>query len=84
MTEQVTTLDPRYSDPAAAPTSWAVTCAGRASLASDPAVLDRLAAAWRSRWAEHAADRRQAASELGQGWPAEAHRGRCPRYRERP
>jgi hypothetical protein len=121
MTEPLTTLDPRYSDPAAAPTPWAVTCAalgdaqlawlvtlrpdgrphatpvvpvwvdnsmhfttgateqkgknlraddrvllqvggldwkggldiaveGRASLASDPAVLTRLAAAWRRRW----------------------------------
>ena len=121
MTEPVTTLDPRYSDPTAAPTPWSVTCAaleaaelawlvtlrpdgrphatpvvpvwvdnsvhfttgateqkgnnlrddnrvllqlggldwqggldiaveGRASLASDPAVLDRLAAAWRRRW----------------------------------
>src|SRR6202035_3302954 len=27
MTEPVTTLDPRYSNPAAAPTPWAVTCA---------------------------------------------------------
>jgi len=121
MTEPVTTLDPRYSDPAAVPTPWAVTCAaleaaelawlvtlrpdgrphttpvvpvwvddsmhfttgaaeqkgknlrdddrvllqvgrldwqggldvaveGRASLTSDPAVLTRLAAAWRRRW----------------------------------
>jgi len=122
MTEPLTTLDPRYSDPAAAPTPWAVTCAaleaaqlawlvtlrqdgrphatpvvpvwvddsmhfttgaseqkgkkpcawttgccfrwagwtgraasdvvveGRASLASDPEVLTRLAAAWRRRW----------------------------------
>ena len=121
MTEPLTTLDPRYSEPAAAPTPWAVTCAaleaaelawlvtlrpdgrphatpvvpvwvddsmhfttggaeqkaknlrdddrvllqvgsldwkggldvaveGRASLTSDSAVLDRLAAAWRRRW----------------------------------
>jgi hypothetical protein len=121
MTEPVTTLDPRYSDPVAVPTPWAVTCAaleaaelawlvtlhqdgrphatpvvpvwvddsmhfttgateqkaknlrddnrvvlqvggldwqggldiaveGRASLASDPSVLGRLAAAWRRRW----------------------------------
>lgn len=121
MNEPVTTLDPRYSDPAAAPTSWAATRAaleaaelawlvtlrrdgrphatpvvpvwvedefhfttgateqkaanlrahdqvllqvgrldwesgldivveGRASLASDPTVLARLAAAWRQRW----------------------------------
>jgi len=121
MTDPLTTLDPRYSDPAAAPTPWAVTCAaleaaqlawlvtlrpdgrphatpvvpvwvddsmhfttgaseqkgknlraddrvllqvggldwqggldvvveGRASLASDPEVLTRLAAAWRRRW----------------------------------
>jgi hypothetical protein len=121
MTEPLTTLDPRYSSPAAAPTPWAVTCAaleaaqlawlvtlrpdgrphttpvvpvwaenslhfttgateqkgknlleddrvllqvggldweggldiaveGRASLTSDPAVLARLAVAWRRRW----------------------------------
>jgi general stress protein 26 len=121
MTEPLTTLDPRYSDPAAAPTPWEVTRAaletaqlawlvtlrpdgrphatpvvpvwldnsmhfttsaaeqkgknlraddrvllqvgrldwqggldiaveGRASLASDPAVLGRLAAAWRRHW----------------------------------
>jgi hypothetical protein len=121
MKEPVTTLDPRYSDPAAVPTPWAVTLAaleaaelawlvtvrpdgrphatpvvpvwaedglhfttsekeqkaanlrandrvllqmgrldwesgidvvveGRASLATDPAVLPRLAVAWRERW----------------------------------
>jgi hypothetical protein len=121
MTEPLTTLDPRYSDPAAAPTTWAATRAaleaaqlawlvtlrrdgrphttpvvpvwvddgmhfttgaaeqkgvnlraddrvllqvgaldweggldvvveGRASIATDPAVLARLAAAWVSRW----------------------------------
>lgn len=121
MTEPLTTLDPRYSEPGAAPTPWAATCAaleaaelawlvtrrpdgrphttpvvpvwvddsmhfttgaaeqkgknlraddrvllqvggldwkggldvvveGRASLTSDPAVLAKLAAAWRRRW----------------------------------